>query len=471
VSALPAEIVADIREYADLLAAGLPLRVEQQSGDLARDYTPHGAAARLFESRDHREVVLVGPADTGKSRACLELLHRDALAHPHSRQLIARATRESLTQTALVTFETKVLPAGVLGGATSDKPIRFNGQRQQYEYPNGAIVAVAGLDDPEKTHSAEYDRIYVQEANGLTLDDWELLLRALRHGVIPPRGQLIADCHPQYELHWLHQRCDAGIALELPAKHEDNPSLTEERLDVLRAMTGTRRQRLYLGKRVADVEGSYYGALLEEARATGRVVRGLLIDPGRPVYTSWDLGVADFTTIWFWQVFGAERAVVDYYEMAGEGLAHYAKVLLRKGYLYGGHYLPHDVEARVQAEAAETRLDILRRLLPGHKLTVVKRVNDLQDRIEAARGLIPLCRFDSSLAPEDNPEARNTGKGLQRLIAYKRARNDKGGFFLASPRHDEASHAADAFGTFAMGYAPPAGLAVVCQPESPWYVR
>jgi hypothetical protein len=437
-----------------------PFAFSQHSNpiDLQRDYTPHGAPAQLFESRDHREVVLVGPADTGKSRACLELLHRDALAWPNSRQLFARATRESMTQTGMVTFETKVLPDGCLGGATSDKPIKWNSQKQQYEYPNGAVIAVAGLDDPEKTFSAEYDRIYVQEANRLTLDDWESLLRALRHGVIPPRGQLIADMHPQYELHWLHQRCDAGIALELSAKHEDNPSLTAERLDVLAAMTGTRRQRLYLGKRVADVEGSYYGALLEEARATGRVVRGLLIDPNRPVYTSWDLGVADFTTIWFWQVFGAERAVVDYYEMAGEGLAHYAKVLLRKGYLYGGHYLPHDVEARVQAEAAETRLDILKRLLPGHKLTVVKRVNDLQDRIEAARGLIPLCRFDNNLAPEDQPEARNTGKGLQRLIAYKRARNDKGGFFLASPKHDEASHAADAFGTFAQGFAPPVAV-------------
>lgn len=435
-------------------------RLASSPTELARDYTPRGAAARLTDPdvRDRREVVLVGPADTGKSRGCLELLHRDALAHARSRQLIARATRESLTQTAIVTYEKRVLPDGALGGATSDRPIRWNSQRQEYEYPNGSIVAVAGLDDPEKTYSAEYDRIYVQEANSLSLDDWESLLRALRHGVIPPRGQLVADMHPQYELHWLHQRCDAGIALELPATHDDNPSLTPERLESLAAMTGTRRLRLYLGKRVADVEGSYYGALLEEARAQGRVVRPLLIDPARPVYTSWDLGISDFTAIWFWQVNGPERWVVDYYEMAGEGLAHYAKVLLRKGYLYAAHYLPHDIEARVQAEVAETKHDILRRLLPGHRTVVVKRVNDISDRVEAARAIIPLCRFDNSLAPEDQPEARNTGKGLQRLIAYKRARSERGGFFLASPKHDEASHAADSFGTFAMGYADPVAV-------------
>jgi hypothetical protein len=438
---------------------------------LARDYTPHGAAAQLFESRDRREVVLVGPADTGKSRACLELLHRDALAHPHSRQLIARATRESLTQTAVVTFERRVLPDGSLGGATSDKPIRWNSQRQEYEYRNGSVIAVAGLDDPEKTYSAEYDRIYVQEVNALTLDDWESLLRALRHGAIPPRGQLVADMHPQYELHWMHQRCDAGIALELEATHADNPSLTEERLDVLRAMTGTRRQRLYLGKRVADVEGSYYGALLEEARATGRVVRGLTIDPNRPVYTSWDFGVADFTVIWFWQVAGRERWAIDYYEMSGEGMGHYARVLQRKGYLYGTHYLPHDAKARLQAEKVETRLDTLTKLLPGHRFVVVAAPNDIADTIEASRVLIPLCWFDSSIAPEDQPEARNTGKGLQRLIAYKRERNDKMGTFLARPRHDEASHGASGFGTFALGFKESAGLAVVRQPEQPWYVR
>jgi phage terminase large subunit len=435
-------------------------RLQSSPTRLVRDdYEPRGAAARLFASRDRREVVLVGAANTGKSRGCLELVHRDAVAWPDSRQLIARATRESLTQTAMVTLEKRVFPPGVFGDANSGKPIRFHGQRQQYEYPNGAVVAVAGLDDPEKTFSSEWDRIYVQEVNGLTVDQYESLLRAIRNAVIPPRGQIIADMHPQFELNWMHQRTDAGIALELLARHKDNPSLTPEQLADLAAMTGDRRLRLFLGKRVANVEGSYYGALLEEARAQGRLKRGLPIDPARPVYTSWDLGVSDFTVIWFWQVYGRERVVVDYYEMSGEGLGHYARVLQRKGYLYGTHFLPHDVEARVQAESAETRLDILKRLLPGHRFVVVKRVNDISDRIEAARALIPLCTFDNSLAPEDEPERRNTGKGIQRLIAYRRERNDRLGTFLAQPKHNEASHAADGFGTGAQG------LAVVTVPK------
>ena len=37
-------------------------------------------------------------------------------------------------------------------------------------------------------------------------------------------------------------------------------------------------------------------------------------DPQRPVYTSWDLGVDDYTAIWFFQHDGKSPTVIDYYE-------------------------------------------------------------------------------------------------------------------------------------------------------------
>jgi hypothetical protein len=40
-----------------------------------RPYKPYGANAELFRARDS-EVVVEGPADVGKSRACLEKVHR-----------------------------------------------------------------------------------------------------------------------------------------------------------------------------------------------------------------------------------------------------------------------------------------------------------------------------------------------------------------------------------------------------------
>ena len=53
------------------------------------DYQPHGAARELF-GRRQTEVVLCGPAGTGKSRAGLEKLHWCCVKYPHVRGLLVR---------------------------------------------------------------------------------------------------------------------------------------------------------------------------------------------------------------------------------------------------------------------------------------------------------------------------------------------------------------------------------------------
>src|SRR4051794_38595855 len=101
-----------------------------------RAYRPFGSARSLMFDRSP-EVVISGPAGTGKSRACIEKLHLCALNYPGMRGLIVRKTRESLTESALVTFEAKVLPEG--------SPIARGPQRrlrQAYHYPNGSEVVV-----------------------------------------------------------------------------------------------------------------------------------------------------------------------------------------------------------------------------------------------------------------------------------------------------------------------------------------
>jgi len=68
------------------------------------------------------------------------------------RGLILRKTRVSLTQSALVTFQEKVLHE-------LDR-VHFNTTAQQYEYPNGSVLIVGGLDKPTKVMSTEYDAVY-----------------------------------------------------------------------------------------------------------------------------------------------------------------------------------------------------------------------------------------------------------------------------------------------------------------------
>src|SRR6185503_3401091 len=221
---------------------------------VTRDHRPfkrYGAALVAWRSA-RREVLLAGPAGTGKSRVCLEKLHHCAGKYAGARILIARKTRESITQTAMVTYEQKVLPAGWL----ENKTIHFNTSDQCYEYPNGSIIAVGGLDKASKIMSSEWDMIYVQEATELFEEDWEALTTRLRNGVMPYQ-QLISDCNPGPPTHWLKRRADRGDVLMLESRHEDNPSVTPEYLATLDKLTGVRKLRLRYGKWAAS-EGMVY---------------------------------------------------------------------------------------------------------------------------------------------------------------------------------------------------------------------
>ncbi|MGH2684170.1 MAG: phage terminase large subunit, partial [Actinomycetota bacterium] len=156
-------------------------------------YRPRGAALDLFRCRDP-EVLLSGPAGTGKSRACLEKLDQLALRNPVMKGLIVRKTLASLGATALDTYRKHVAAEALEAGLVR----YYGGSRQepaQYVYGNGSAIHIGGMDKATKIMSSEYDAIYVQEAIELTEDDWEALTTRLRNGMISFQ-QLLADTNP-----------------------------------------------------------------------------------------------------------------------------------------------------------------------------------------------------------------------------------------------------------------------------------
>ena len=273
-------------------------------------YRPFGVAAELFGSRQ-REVLLAGPAGTGKSRACLEKLSFVAY-HAPIRAAIVRKVRKSLTQAALVTYEKKVLP--------TPSGVRFWTEDQEYRYPNGAIIALAGLDDPEKVKSTEFDLIYVQEATELDQLDWELLVSRLRNGVLSYQ-QIIADCNPADPYHWLKQRCDRGECLLLDTRHEDNPLLYdhaleqwtefgEQYLKTLDTLTGYLYQRLRLGQWVAP-DGMFF----TDWNPQVHVCDGFDIPEEWPRWTATDYGfAAPWCTLWLTRDPEGHRPIYCYRE-------------------------------------------------------------------------------------------------------------------------------------------------------------
>ena len=226
-------------------------------------YTPAGASAALFGHRDP-EVLVSGPAGTGKSRGCLEKLHMMALLNPGMRGLIVRKTLASLGSTALVTYREQVTPEAFDSGLVSF----YGGSPQeppQYRYGNGSTLVIGGMDRASRIMSSEYDVIYVQEAIELTEDDWEALTTRLRNWKVTFQ-QIIADTNPSTPTHWLKARCDRGATVLLESRHEENPTLFHDGeatpegaayLDKLDNLTGPRYLRLRKGLWVA-AEGVVY---------------------------------------------------------------------------------------------------------------------------------------------------------------------------------------------------------------------
>lgn len=235
-------------------------------------YEPRGGCNEMFHSQAP-EVLLSGPAGTGKSRACLEKLHMVCLLTPNVRALIVRKTLSSLGSTALVTYRNFVakeaLQIGTVnyyGGSAQEAP--------QYRYRNGSSITIGGMDRPTRIMSSEYDIIYVQEATELTIDDIEALNTRLRNWQISFQ-QLLMDCNPSHDKHWLKLRSNEGTTKLIETRHEDNPVLFDEihhpdssvsyrvtekgksYIDKLDSLTGVRKKRLRYGLWVS-AEGQIY---------------------------------------------------------------------------------------------------------------------------------------------------------------------------------------------------------------------
>lgn len=219
-------------------------------------YEPIGNIRDAFYCKDP-EVCMHGPAGTGKSRGWLEKLHLCASKYPGMRGLMVRKTRESLTQSAMVTFEKFVVP--------ENGTVRFRTAEQEYRYVNGSVIVLGGMDKASKVLSSEYDLIYVQEATELTLDDWETLITRNRYGVMP-YNQILADCNPASPMHWIYLRMMSNATTSFKTEHTDNPvywrngEWTEQGkayLSKLDALTGVRYKRLRLGLWVS-AEGIIY---------------------------------------------------------------------------------------------------------------------------------------------------------------------------------------------------------------------
>lgn len=213
---------------------------------------------------------------------------------------------------------------------------------------------------------------------------------------------------------------DTGVVSEADIQAEREAGMSEDFI----------QQEFYCSFTLG-VEGSYYAQYMEDAREEGRI-GNVPTDQQQRVYTSWDLGFGDSTSIIFYQIIGQEIHIIDYYENHGEGLPHYATVLKDKPYIYAEHFAPHDIESHafssgLSAKEVGSGLGIRFITLPTLKLR-------LEDGIEALRGIFPRVWIDETKC-----------KGLIKCLQnYRKEFDQRLEVYKNRPLHDKYSHGADA---------------------------
>lgn len=343
---------------------------------------------------------------------------------------------------------------------------------------NGSLIIFRGMQsyNAESIKSLEgYDIAWVEEAQTLS----DVSLRLLRPTIRNEGSELWFSWNPRHDTDAVDQflrgakRPKDAVVVEV--NWNDNPWFPEvlkrEKDDDF-AADPEMAEHVWGGGYQIVSEGAYYARAIIDAERDGRV--GYFPhNPKAVVKTAWDIGVDDYTAVWFVQDDGLHATVIDYYEASGEGAddvvstcmpevfrkpaseAKFAEWNLQSAlenlqrpvpFRYGTSYFPHDVKAREWGGGARSRVESL----TSYGVTNIARgvATNPSDRIQAVRRIMPIVRFHKSHRVE---------LGLKRLRRYRRKWNDALQTYT-SPEHDENSHGADAFGEYAVncGIHPPA---------------
>ena len=203
----------------------------------------------------------------------------------------------------------------------------------------------------------------------------------------------------------------------------------------------------------ASLEGAYFKGEMNKARTDRRIGAPVSHDDTRPVHTGWDLGLDGNMFILFFQTDGVRHRFIDCARGEQAGLMDGIRILKEKahtrGFSYGKHYGPHDLQTRDWSNmnigiTAQTRKEVAAE--HGIDFIVVERVGDKQDSIEAARRLINNSWFCSEYA----------GDLVECLDSYTRGWNKTTLQWMAAPAKNGFDHGADAYQQVAMGIQPDA---------------
>ena len=216
---------------------------------------------------------------------------------------------------------------------------------------------------------------------------------------------------------------------------ETSGCFTEEWLAYQRKMLG---ESAYMRELQCDpaapTENAVIGEEMAEAEREGRVMP-IPYRPGVEVWTSWDIGIRDFTSVWGFMLFGRNIEFLFYREFAQISTIEVMNKLTSEfpRFKWGEAILPHDAKAR-EKSTGFTVVDAFWERWPGHVHCFQAAPNPIAT-VQAARLNLPRAVFD----------AKHCDKGVLRLKASAYVVDQKTGTVTDRVIHDDNSHCFDAF--------------------------
>ena len=402
--------------------------MEEIVQDIELDYKPRSVFLD-FHERQQRWAVIVAHRRCGKTVSCINDIIYKALTEDKENAIYAYI--------APYYSQAKTIAWDYLMRFTEPVRTKHNIAELWVELINGSKIRLFGADNPDNLRGLGLCGVVLDEYADMKPSTWGAVIRPLladRQGwavfIGTPKG------HNQFWDIYNQASKDPDWYCRTFRASQTNLLAPSELADAAKMMS----QDQYLQEFECDFEsailGAFYGKEMRQLTDAGRITE-VKHDPMFPVFTAWDLGYSDDTSIWWYQVVHGELHILDYHSSNGQPVAFYTGLIQAKereyGYRYQTHWLPHDARAKTLASGGKSIIEQLSVKIPLENMKIVPSLS-LQDGIQASRLALMRSWFDLKCE-----------EGIECLRQYQREYDEDKKVFRDKPRHDWTSHGADAF--------------------------
>lgn len=307
---------------------------------------------------------------------------------------------------------------------------------------NGSTIQVGG--------SNNYDNLVGTNPKGIIFSEYALQNPTARMYFLPildeNGGWQILQSTPRGMNHcfklWQNVKNSASWYTKLMTvddtyRNDGSPVITKEMIQAKRdeGMPEELIQSEYYCDFRSAVMGAYYTLELKKTYQDKRIGH-FPVDSRYPIYTVFDLGFDDATAIWFVQIRNNQFYFVHYYENNKLESSHYWEYARNwckeRGLRHAFNVVPWDL-GMTDPDSGKRRIDRARKNY-GEKFRIAPKMG-VMEGIDLAREFFRLCHFDEL----------ECSQGLICLTEYHQEFVTDDGVYKAKPKHNWASHGADAF--------------------------